>query len=113
MAAQSHLILVEPDMNHKVDIVTWMARILNEKKIALYLCCEKQVLAALPPALRVKGAACIPARHLADLFGLDLTPRRDTGQRRSAGCGCNVSKDIGSYRLHPCRHNCLYCYANV
>jgi DNA repair photolyase len=25
---------------------------------------------------------------------------------------CGASKDIGSYNLHPCRHNCLFCYAN-
>jgi len=113
MAAQSQLTLVDPEMNHKVAIITRMARILSGTKIALYLCCEKEVLAALPASLGIKGAACIPARYLNDLFGLDITPRRDSGQRRAAGCGCNVSKDIGSYRFHPCRHNCLYCYANA
>lgn len=113
MAAQSQLTLVDPEMNHKVAIITRMARILSGTKIALYLCCEKEVLAALPTGLGIKGAACIPARYLMDLFGLDITPRRDSGQRRAAGCGCNISKDIGSYRLHPCRHNCLYCYANA
>jgi hypothetical protein len=96
-----------------VRIITRMAQSLSDKNMDLYLCCEKEVLTALPPALGVKGAACIPARHLTDLFGLDITPHPDTGQRTDAGCGCNVARDIGSYRLHPCRHNCLYCYANA
>ena len=113
LAVQSEIALLDPGMNRKVKIITEMARCLSAYDMDLYLCCEKEVLAALPAALGVRGAACIPARHLMDLFGLQLTPRRDTGQRTAAGCGCNQSKDIGSYRLHPCRHDCLYCYANA
>lgn len=113
MARHSQLVLVDPDMDHKVRVITQMTQCLSGKNIDLYLCCEKEVLAALPSVLGVKRAACIPGRHLMELFGLNITPRPDTGQRTAAGCGCNLSKDIGSYRLHPCRHNCLYCYANA
>ena len=37
---------------------------------------------------------------------------QDSGQRKATGCGCTVSVDVGSYGLHPCHHNCLFCYAN-
>jgi DNA repair photolyase len=47
-----------------------------------------------------------------ELYGGRISLRRDPGQRRRAGCGCRVSVDIGSYGRHPCRHGCLYCYAN-
>ncbi len=29
------------------------------------------------------------------------------------GCGCTASVDIGDYLKQPCRHGCLYCYANA
>lgn len=34
---------------------------------------------------------------------------KDKGQRKD--CKCAPSKDIGSYRHHPCSHHCIYCYA--
>ena len=49
---------------------------------------------------------------LMKLFGGSLSLNKDSGQRIKNGCGCNESVDIGSYSLHPCYHNCLFCYAN-
>ncbi len=57
----------------------------------------------------VRAAPCIDAAHLGTLFGLDLSPRKDPGQR--AECGCMRSIDIGIYGT--CRHRCLYCYARA
>jgi hypothetical protein len=78
----------------------------------LKLCCEKDVLAALPAETSVTQSACIPSELLVEFFGGNLDLKKDTGQRIQEGCGCNVSVDIGSYQLHPCYHNCLFCYAN-
>ena len=108
----SGLQLEDPPLEEKRERIISMARLLNDLGIRLQLCCEKEVLAALPAGAGVGAAACIPNDLLAALYGDDVTRRRDSGQRVAAGCGCRYSRDIGSYRLHPCRHNCLFCYAN-
>jgi DNA repair photolyase len=46
-----------------------------------------------------------------ELYGGNLSLKRDSGQRIKAGCACRISIDVGSYDIHRCRHNCLYCYA--
>jgi hypothetical protein len=84
----------------------------KESGIELHLCCEKDVLSALPQGTDVRAAACIPNDRLIDLYGPGISLRRDAGQRAAAGCGCRVSRDIGGYDKHPCHHNCRYCYAN-
>lgn len=104
--------LLEPRLTQKVAVINRMAQTLAPLGIALQLCCEKEVLSALPEATPIREGACIPGPYLAELNGADVSLARDKGQRAGAGCGCTVSKDIGSYRRHPCRHNCLYCYAN-
>ena len=111
-SSSSSLTLYDPPLNRKIKQVDSMARFLEGLGIRLMLCCEKQVLEALTDTINVAGAACIPNHRLAQLYGPDVTLKKDTGQRVSSGCGCRYSKDIGSYRLHPCRHDCLFCYAN-
>ena len=108
----SSLELIDPPLAHKIFIITAMANCLEPLGIKLQLCCEKVLLDALPPDSRVTAAACISNHRLAALFGPDISHARDSGQRRAAGCTCTRSRDIGSYRLHPCHHNCLFCYAN-
>jgi hypothetical protein len=51
---------------------------------------------------------CIDERLLNDLFGLNLSYRKDPAQRKL--CLCQQSVDIGSYGA--CGHGCLYCYAH-
>ena len=85
---------------------------LEQTDIELFICCEKAVLDSLPNDMGIKPSACVPNDLLVALFGGHLSFKKDTGQRRSEGCGCYVSKDIGSYQIHPCYHNCRYCYAN-
>ncbi len=112
MLAHSDLTFVDPPMQRRVETVARLSRKSTQLGIALKLCCEKAVLAALPEDVEVTAASCIPGEKLFELYGLGISLAKDRGQRREAGCACNVSKDIGSYALHPCRHNCLFCYAN-
>ena len=67
---------------------------------------------ALPVDTGIKSSSCIPNNFFIELFGGELNLKKDQGQRKKAGCNCMISKDIGSYNLHPCFNNCLFCYAN-
>ncbi len=103
---------VDLPLETKKDILLQMETELAEKNIGLYTCCEKKVLGALPEDSRITKSACIPNHLLVEIFGGNLSLKKDKGQRVTNGCGCMVSVDIGSYHYHPCYHNCLFCYAN-
>lgn len=104
---------IDPPMERKVAILSHMEHVLMAQHITLNACCEKDVLNALPKTTSITSSACISHPLLAALANnYNLSNKRDTGQRVKQGCGCHVSKDIGSYDLHPCFHNCLFCYAN-
>jgi len=102
----------EPAIEKKIDILLWMEKVLHERSISLFTCCEKEVLDMLPSESTITKSACIPNDYLARLYGGKVSLAKDRGQRVEAGCGCFQSSDIGSYSLHPCFHNCLFCYAN-
>lgn len=104
--------LIDPPLADKVDTLIKMETRLTDLNIHLTTCCEKEVIAALPASSSIASSACIPNDHLMELYGGNISLRKDTGQRVKAGCGCKVSVDIGSYRHQPCYHNCLFCYAN-
>jgi hypothetical protein len=108
----SRLRLIELTLQRKVEIIANLSQTLEDLGLNLGLCCEKEILAALPDDINVRAAACIPGPQLVRLYGPGISLAKDRGQRRGAGCTCTVSKDIGSYDLHPCHHNCLFCYAN-
>lgn len=59
-------------------------------------------------ALGIEAGACVDAALASSLWGLELPPRKDPGQRRA--CRCAKSVDIGSYG--SCPRACAYCYAN-
>ena len=103
---------VDPPLEKKASVCLEMENILASKGIGLQTCCEKEVLKALPAGSGIKKGGCIPADLLMELFGGRVSLKKDSGQRIAAGCGCHLSRDIGSYELHPCYHNCLFCYAN-
>jgi hypothetical protein len=103
---------IDPILSEKINILLKMEKELSEKNVDLYTCCEKEVLNALPSGSNIRKSSCIPNDLFVKIFGGDLSFKRDTGQRSLKGCGCMISVDIGSYHLHPCYHNCLFCYAN-
>ncbi|MEA3407000.1 MAG: DUF1848 domain-containing protein, partial [Chloroflexota bacterium] len=50
---------------------------------------------------------CIDDVYIRDIFGIQVTDKKDPYQREA--CGCVVSKDIGMYET--CLFGCQYCYA--
>lgn len=103
---------VEVNREKRLKILLGLERMLSALNIRLFTCCENEALAALPARTKIAPAACVPNDFLMRLYGGRLSLRHDPGQRRSSGCGCRVSIDIGSYARHRCLHGCLYCYAN-
>jgi hypothetical protein len=110
--AQERIVFVEPSPAEQATILLSLERILSPLGIGLALCCEKKVLARLPVESTIKAGACISGRRIMLVHGGKVPQRPDSGQRRTSGCTCTVSVDVGSYSLHPCHHNCMYCYAN-
>jgi len=108
----SPITFYDPDPPAKTELLLAMEDTLADRGIALQTCCEKQVLENLPPDTRIIAGSCIDGHRLVSLNGPGISLRRDMGQRARNGCRCTVSVDIGNYGLHPCRHNCLFCYAN-
>jgi hypothetical protein len=102
----------DPPLKIKKEIILKIEQTLIAAGINLKLCCEKEVLGALPATTTVTESSCIPNDLLVELYGGSLSLKKDTGQRVQKGCGCKVSVDIGSYHHQPCYHNCLFCYAN-
>ncbi|MBC2711836.1 MAG: DUF1848 domain-containing protein [Desulfosarcina sp.] len=106
------LTFVEPSPAEKTKILLNMEQTLSPLGIQLSLCCEKEALGQLPARSTISAGACISGRRIMAVHGGRVSIRQDPGQRKASGCGCTVSVDVGSYSLHPCHHNCLFCYAN-
>ncbi|MDI6795992.1 MAG: DUF1848 domain-containing protein [Desulfatibacillaceae bacterium] len=106
------LAFVLPDAAKKAQILCSLAQKAAPFGMELFTCCEKQAATALPEGSAIRAGACIDHKLLESLYGPGLNSRQDKGQRTKAGCGCNESRDIGSYNLQPCGHKCLFCYAN-
>ena len=109
---RDRLTFVEPSPAERVRILENMEQTLRPLGIQLTLCCEKDTLEQLPQKSAVSAGACISGRRIMAVHGGRVSLRQDSGQRKSAGCGCIVSVDVGSYSLHPRRHNFLFCYVN-
>lgn len=103
---------IDPPLEKKITFLLKMEQHLAQLQISLFTCCEKSLTAQLPEESTILPSACIPNDFLMELYGGKLSLRKDSGQRINSGCTCRISIDIGVYHLHPCFHNCLFCYAN-
>jgi len=112
LSTRPEFAFIDPIPEKKIEILLGMEKELGAQNITLSVCCEKDLLESLPRRSSLTGSSCIPGDLIQKLFGGRLSLKIDTGQRVKAGCRCSRSTDIGSYRLHPCYHNCLFCYAN-
>jgi len=97
----------EFSIQEKTAISRQMLDAADKSQVALYNCCNQEVLDLVPG---IHKAHCVEDELLAttDRFGVH---RRLTSKATRAGCGCYESRDIGSY-LWKCPHSCHYCYAN-
>jgi len=57
----------------------------------------------------IKHGKCIDDELISRITGKRLISRKDPNQR--SACGCIKAIDIGAY--DTCKHNCIYCYANI
>ncbi len=112
LAAVPGFSFIDPSPVEKAAILLKLETRLRPLKIGLSTCCEKEILQRLPAETKIRSSACISNTLLAELYGGRISLKRDTGQRRRQGCGCQVSVDVGSYGDQPCSHGCLFCYAN-
>ncbi|MCL6582214.1 MAG: DUF1848 domain-containing protein [bacterium] len=103
---------IYPGIEEQIKILLEMEKKLAALSLDLYTCCEEELVSLLPSDSRIRPSSCIPNDFFQKLFGGRLCLQIDYGQRHAQGCRCKLSRDIGSYHLQPCRHNCLYCYAN-
>jgi hypothetical protein len=107
-----NIVFEDPPLEKKIILLHKMAEQLRPLKIALMTCCEQEIITAVNDHSVLTAASCIPNNLLMELYGGNLSLKKDSGQRVKAGCGCKTSVDIGSYGFHPCHHSCIYCYAN-
>ncbi len=112
LTARTDITFVDLATTAKIDVLADMVAVLEPLGISLQTCCEGGVLDQIGKDLPVTKSACIPNDRLAALYGGQLSMAQDRGQRVQNGCGCKISKDIGSYKQQPCYHQCIYCYAN-
>jgi hypothetical protein len=93
----------EMDTEEINEIMDKICPIAQNNSIQLATCCEKIDLSRY----KIIHSKCIDDGLIKRLFGIEVTGKKDSGQRSE--CGCVVSRDIGAY--DTCNHNCIYCYA--
>ena len=79
---------MDPPLALKAETLLDIQAKLSSVGIQLFTCCEKELLDDLTGHLDIKAGACISSRQLEDLFGGQLSRKRDTGQRVAQGCNC-------------------------
>jgi hypothetical protein len=85
------------------DCIQKIVAIAKQQHLEIVSCAEDIDL----DALGVKPGKCIDDQYIHNVFGIDVTSKKDPNQRKP--CGCVMSKDIGMY--NTCLYGCTYCYA--
>ncbi len=80
-----------------------MQGIASKREMELNSCAEELNLSHLG----IKPGKCIDDKYIREVFDIDVTHKKDKGQREA--CGCVESRDIGVY--DTCILGCQYCYA--
>lgn len=86
-----------------VELSKYMANIAAGYGMQIQSCAEEIDLSGQG----VQHGKCIDDDLIKRVLGVDVTGRKDKGQRDA--CGCIESIDIGQY--NSCLHGCTYCYA--
>jgi hypothetical protein len=101
-----------PDLSHEdvvqqpdavAELSSFMAHVAAEHGMAIQSCAEEIDLSTLG----IPHGKCIDDDLIRRALGVDVSRRKDKGQREA--CGCVESIDIGQY--NSCLHGCSYCYA--
>ncbi|RJR54834.1 MAG: DUF1848 domain-containing protein [Desulfobacteraceae bacterium] len=93
----------EPEDREIADIMTSLAAAARENGMEILSCAQERSL----NDFGILPGRCVDDLLIRDLFGIEVSHRKDPSQRKS--CGCVESRDIGMY--DSCRFGCVYCYA--
>lgn len=93
----------DPPVEVKAELLQSLLQMARSHGITLQTCSSETDVSASG----VIPGACIDAELINSLYGLNITPKKDPGQRKA--CLCTLSTDIGGYGT--CRSKCIYCYA--
>lgn len=85
------------------ELAAFMAKEAESNGMSITSCAELVDISSVG----VNHGKCIDEKILYEEFGLNLSSKKDSGQREA--CGCIKSVDIGEY--NTCMHGCSYCYA--
>ena len=83
------------------ELLPTLANIAGDRGMKITSCAETDTGCTVAPG------SCIDGGLIRQVFGVDVTGRKDPAQRKA--CNCVQSRDIGMYET--CQFGCLYCYA--
>lgn len=91
------------DDSNLLDLSEFMSNIAKKYRMEIQSCSEIMDLSTVG----IIHGKCIDDNLFKSEFGINISNRKDKGQRKE--CGCIKSVDIGHY--NTCLHGCAYCYA--
>jgi len=97
--------LVECEAEAFGDLLMFMADAARDNGMGLVSCAQERDLTPFGS----QPGKCIDDGLIKEVFGLEVSHRKDPCQRKA--CGCVLSKDIGMY--NTCLYGCAYCYATA